>query len=196
MLSCLLVASAASQDDSAPAADQAQLLVLAPFLAKIVQLAAVDPALAVTLVPDPWIDSLVAGALAVEAEVAERPPEADAPQQWPIGPWPTPVSLARAIETLDSTAVAALYRELKPRLAGHCGQRGASLAACDRAMRAAGSKLSARSVLERAADGSTSPITPTQRELARLGVPVVTALRDQIQLLGIALWGPAWGAES
>jgi len=62
-------------------------------------------------------------------------------------------------------------------------------------MRASGSKLSDRSVLERAANGSTSPITPTQRGLARLGLPVVTALRDQIQLLGIALWGPSWSAD-
>jgi len=70
-----------------------------------------------------------------------------------------------------------------------------SLTACDRAMRASGSTLSARAVLERAARGSMSAITPTQRELARLGVPVVTALRNQIQLLGKALWGASWGVD-
>jgi len=192
---CFLVASASSQVGGAPTTDPGQLAVLAPHLAKILQIAAVDPALAVAIVPDPWIDSLVAGALAVEAEVAVRPPHSDPPKQWPIGPWPTPVSLAGAIEAVDVGSVVALYQELKPRLAGRCRQHGASVATCDRAMRVSGSMLSAGSVLARAADGSTSPITPSQRELARLGVPVVTALRDQMQLLGIALWGPSWGAD-
>jgi len=192
---CLWVASAASPIAGASTANPGQLAVLAPHFAKILQLAAVDPALAVALVPDLWIDSLIAGALAVEAEVAVRPPPSDPPQQWPIGPWPTPISLASAIEAVDASSVVALYEALKPRLAGRCRQRGASLAVCDRAMRASGSTLSNRSVLARAADGSKSPITPTQRELARLGVPVVTALRDQIQLLGIALWGPSWDAD-
>jgi len=193
---CLLVASASSEVGRATTADPDQLAVLAPHLAKILQIAAVDPALAVAIVPDAWIDSLVAGALAVEAEVAVRPPHSDAPQQWPIGPWPTPVSLAGTIGEVDVGTVVVLYRELKPRLAGRCRQLGASLAACDRALRVSGSKLSSHAVLARATDGSVTPITPTQRELARLGVPVVTALRDQIQLLGIALWGPSWVPES
>lgn len=194
MLSCLVAVSAASEGSGPAAADTDPLLALAPHFAQILQLAAVDPAFAVTLVPDPWIESLVAGALAVEAEVAVRPPASDPPQHWPIGPWPTPASLAGAIEAVDSGAVIALYRELKPRLAGHCRQRGVSLADCDRALRASGSRLSARSVLERATDGSVSPITPTQRELARLGAPVAIALRNQIQQLGKAVWGTAWQA--
>lgn len=194
MLICFLVASASARDAGAPIVGEDRGFDVAPHIAQILQLAAMDPALAVTLIPDTWVDFVVAGALAVEAEVPVRPSEPDPPQQWPIGPWSNPSSLAGAIQAVDSGVVAALYRELKPRIATHCRQRGASLAACDRAMRASGSKLSARSVFERAADSSTSPITPTQRELARLGVPVVTALRDQIQLLGIALWGPSWRA--
>jgi len=193
---CFLVASTSLQIGRATTADPGQLELLAPHFAKILQIAAADPALAVAIVPDAWIDSLVAGALAVESEVAVRPPPSDPPQQWPIGPWPTAVSLAGAIGAVDVGSVVALYRELKPRLAVRCRQLGASLASCDRAMRVSGSVLSSRAVLARASDGSVSPITPTQRELARLGVPVVTALRDQIQLLGIALWGPAWIPES
>lgn len=195
MLACLLMAPASARGVGAPTVGEAPGFNVAPYIAQILQIAAMDPALAVALIPDPWIEFLVEGAFAVEAEDAARPSGSDPPQQWPIGPWPGPSSLAGAIQAVDSRAVAALYRELKPRLAVYCRQRGSSLATLDRAMRASGSKLSARSVLERAADGSMSPITPTQRELARLGVPVVTALRDQIQLLGIALWGPSWSSH-
>lgn len=194
LLTGALVASASASGAGAPSIGEDRGFDVAPYVARILDVAAMDPALAAALIPAPWIEFLVAGAFELEAEVAVRPSESDPPQQWPLGPWSDPSSLAGAIQALDSRVVAALYRELKPRLATHCARRGASLSACDRAMRVSGSKLSDHSVLERAADASMSPITPTQRELARLGVSVVTALRDQIQLLGIALWGPSWRA--
>ncbi len=196
ILLALLVASGSGQQEVAPRIDENQGLAIAPYAAQILQLAALDPVLAVTLIPDPWVDFLVAGALGIEAEVAVRPSEIDPPRRWPIGPWTGPNSLASAIGAVDPASLAALYRELKPRLAVRCRQHGLSIAKCDRVMRATGSRLSDRSVLERAASGSSSPITPTQRALARLGVPVVTVLRDQIRLFGIALWGPSWSVGS
>lgn len=174
-----------------------ELLALAPLLVQIVNLAEWDPQIAANLVPEVWIGSAVEGALEVEAEVPVKTSTPDSPQDWPIGPWTTPASLAATIREAEPRAVASLYSALKPRLANYCRQRKASLARCDTAIRRALGRFSAPAVLTRSVGGATaalSPITSTQRELARLGPPVVVALRDRLQVLGQTIWGDAWNA--
>jgi len=184
-----LAAAAGSPARPPPDAD---LTALAPYLSQLVRLAAVDPNLAATLVPDVWIDSLTDAALAVEAETVETASSRVAAPRWPIGPWASPASMVKTIEGVDPRAVAALYRAIAPRVSQRCRARGASLAICERAMRSAGSRLCARSVLDRANGRSSEAITPTQRQLAGLGPAVVSALRGRIHSVGSGLWGPAW----
>jgi hypothetical protein len=187
LVAALFTITAAPGAEARDAAfDEAQLYALAP---QILQLAAMDPLLAASLVPDAWIDRALLGALEIEAEVPAHPPAADPPQRWPIGPWASPAALARTLRAIDPDSVVALYRALEPRRAARCRHHAKSLAACERALRAAASRLVSRSVLNRAAHGPAEEITATQRELARLGVPVVMALRDKVSGVGTRLWG-------
>lgn len=170
--------------------EQEQLYVLAPYIAQIVNLALFDPVLAANMVPEDWIDSVTENALAVEAEVPIQPGKSDPPHLWPIGPWPSPASLATSIEAFQPVAVASLYDALRPRFAQACKRRGRSLAACEGAIRTSMSRLSDPSVRARAIGKPVKPMTPTQLELARLGEPVVLAVRKQIEVVGKTLWGP------
>jgi hypothetical protein len=190
-LVALLAAPVTGQEGLAPV-DQGRLVALAPVLTQIVALAALDPVLAANLVPDPWIDSFVSGALTIEAESSRRAEAQDPPQRWPIGPWATPASMVQLIHSVDPRAVLALYRALTPRLEVRCSRRAMSFERCDRTIRAAGSRLAACSVLERTAGRAAAPITPTQRALARLGGSVVLALRTRIHSVASALWGASW----
>jgi hypothetical protein len=175
---------------AAPAGDS--LLALAPYLAQIVRLAALDPQRAAALVPDAWIDSLLAGAFRLHAEEPSVPDQPDPPKAWPIGPWASPAELVQTLEATDPASVAALYRATSPRIEGRCRARGATPAACDAALRGAGVRIAAREVLLRAKGEGAPAVTPTQRELARLGVAAVTSLRGRVQGVGGRLWGAAW----
>lgn len=177
----------AEPSKSLPLGDE-ELYALAPYVAQIINLALFDPVLAASLVPDPWIDSVATGALAVEAEVAVKPGKPDSPHPWPIGPWTSPASLAASINAVEPRAVASLYAALRPRLALNCRQRGTSIERCERAMQIAISRLSAPSVRERATRNAAAPITPTQQALARLGEPVVLAIYGRLRGLHTALW--------
>lgn len=188
----LLVSPLRGQAVDAAPTDLGRLEALAPVLAQIVGLAAADPRLAANLVPDPWLDSLVSGALAVEAESPRSLPGPDAPRRWPIGPWATPASLERLIRAFDPPAVVALYRALTPRLETRCNRREMSFERCDRAIRAAGARLSECRVLDRAAGRIVAPITPTQRELSRLGGRVVGTLRGRIHAVATPIWGASF----
>lgn len=189
-----LVASAEMPQGST--ADDDRIAELAPFIVQIVNFAALDPVLAASLVPEDWIESMVGGAAQVEAEVARKPSKIDPPIAWPIGPWTTPESLAATIKAAQPGAVGSLYRALKPRITTSCRKRKSSWANCDRAIRTSVAKLSAAAVLARSI-GSTPvvAVTPTQRELARLGPPVVVAVRDQFRVLGKTVWGEAWNTR-
>lgn len=193
------VPAAAEEPRAAAAAaevDQQGLAELVPFLVQVVNLAVLDPILAASLVPEAWIDSLVEGALEIEAEVPEKPSKPDAPLAWPVGPWLTPDSLVTTIKTARPEAVRSLYRALEPRVAASCRRQAASSwAACERAMRASVARLSHASVLARSVGGPATPITATQREVARLGEPVVVALRDQCRVLGRSVWGEDWSTR-
>jgi hypothetical protein len=170
--------------------DHEELVMLAPYVVQIVNLANLDPGLASKMVPEPWIDFMLAGAIGVEAEVAERPPETTTPIRWPIGPWPTSATLADTIRAFDPTAVADLYRALRPRMTKRCRRIGSSPKACGHALRATVSRLSAPAVLAHSTGRrAVHPLTATQIELSRLGEPAVVAVRDQLQILGRALWG-------
>ena len=182
----LALAAVGSAEPQETGFDEAQLYALAP---QILQLAAMDPVLAANLVPDAWIDRVLVGALAIEAEVPAHPASADPPQRWPVGPWSTPDSLATTLRAIDPKSVAALYGALAPRRAARCRQHAKSLVDCDRALRTAASRLVASSVLNRASNGPAEEITATQRQLARYGVPVVVALRDKVRGVGTLLWG-------
>jgi len=185
----VLFGPALADDAVARSLGDEQFYALAPQLAQIVNLALLDPVLASSLVPDPWIESLTASALAVEAEVPGRFGDPDRPHSWPIGAWRTPAALVASIDSVEPRAVAALYRALRPRMARHCRQRETSFEKCERAIRVSMSRLSAPSVQARAAGGTATLVTPTQRELARLGEPVVLAVRNRLKGVGKALWG-------
>ena len=174
------------------ALDEQTLVALAPYVSQIVNLAQYDPVLAARLVPDDWIESLVEQALSLEAEEPEQLVRKDAPRGWPVGPWASPEALATTIRELRPGAVGALYRSLDARIDAECSRRGRSSRRCEQAMRASVTRLSDAAVLARAEGGPTPPITATQRELARLGRPVVLALRDQCRALGRHVWGPDW----
>jgi len=192
-LAALLAAPAIGQEARVPT-DDGRLAALAPVLSQIAALAAVDPVLAANLVPDPWIDSFMAGAFAIGAESSRHADALDPPQSWPIGPWATPASMVQLIHAVDPRAAVALYRALTPRVEGRCNRRKLSFERCDRAIRVAGSRLAACSVLERAAGRTAAPITETQRELARFGKSVVLALRARIHSAAATLWGASWRA--
>ena len=184
----------AAADSTAPSRTRAilrdELVSLAPYLAQIVNLAAWDPALAASLVPEPWIDALLSGAIELETEIAERKTHAPAPVQWPIGAWATPVSLAETIRAIDPTTVAALYRALKPRMSERCRRVGSTAKACERALQTSVVRLSAPEIQTRAiGHRSAVPMTATQIGLSGLGEPVVIAVRDQLTILGRTLWG-------
>ena len=189
VVSFVIVGSALADSSDERSLGDEQLYALAPQVVQIVNLAILDPTLAATLVPDPWVDSLAESVLAVEAEVPARFGEPDRPHSWPIGAWSRPAALVASIDSVEPRAVAALYRALRPRFALNCRRRGTTFEKCERAIRVSMSRLSAPSVQARAAGGTTALITATQRELARLGEPVVLAVRDRLQGVGKALWG-------
>lgn len=172
-----------------------QLYALAPHLAQIVNLAQLDPALAAQLVPETWVDALAAGVLAVDAEEPARAEERDPPRSWPIGPWTSRAALVRSIDALDPRAVASLYRALRPRFAAHCKHRGTSLGDCERAMRRTMARLGDASVHARTQGATSAPVTVTQRELARLGEPVVRSVRRRLRELDRMLFGRARGTR-
>ena len=171
--------------------DRQELYAIAPYLVQIVNLSVLDPVLAASMVPEGWIDSLNEGALAVEAEVAVPVAAAtpDPPVAWPIGPWTDPDALAASISALQPFAVATLYKALEPRFTANCRAREVTPAACRRALRSAVSRMSASVIHARTLGRPVERMTPTQREFARLGEPVVLATRRQLKGLGTALWG-------
>lgn len=185
-----LVSSSALAEPSTkrPLSDE-QLLALAPHAAQVVNVALFDPVMAASLIPEAWIDSLTTGALSLEAEVPARKSEPEPPHAWPIGGWRTPADMVSSIRGVEPRAVAALYRALRPRLAANCKRRASTYEACDRAIRASVSRLSAPSVSARASGETKTPMTETQRELARLSKPVVVALGQRLRGLDAALWG-------
>jgi hypothetical protein len=189
VLSLIIAAPAWAREPDPSRSRYEQLYAAVPYVAQIVNLALFDPVLAASLVPDTWIDSLTASTLAVEAEVAVQPSKSDPPLPWPIGPWNNPESLAASIAAVEPRAVASLYGALRPRFAESCRQRDTSPEKCERAIRTSVSRLSAKAVEARAIGGSIAPITPTQQKLARLGEPVVLAVRRQLRGVGRALWG-------
>jgi len=193
---CLLTFPASGNETIAPTYDREQLSSLVPLVVQIVNLSALDPVFAASLVPDAWLQAIVDGAFEIEAETATRPPKLDAPLPWPVGPWATPASLVSTIRTAQPTAVAGLYRALQPRFVGHCRLRKASFKACDEAIRIAAARLSAPSVHARAGGRPATAVTPTQREVARLGESPTAALHDQILLLARKVWGEDWGTKA
>jgi hypothetical protein len=188
LVSLVIFTPALADDSGQRSLGDEQFYALAPQLAQIVNLAILDPVFAATLVPDPWIDSLAESALAVEAEVPAKSGKSDPPQSWPIGAWRTPAALVASIESVEPRAVAALYRALRPRFAMNCRRRGTTFEKCERAVQVSMSRLSAPVVQARAAGGTATSLTPTQRELARLGEPVVLAVRHRLDGVGKALW--------
>jgi len=189
LVSFLIFGPALADESGRPSLGAEQLFALAPQLAQIVNLAILDPVFAASMVPDPWIDTLAESALAVEAEVPAKAGKSDPPRGWPIGAWPSPGAMVASIESVEPRAVAALYRALRPRFARNCRRRGTTFEKCERAVRVSMSRLSAPAVQARAAGGTATSMTPTQRELARLGEPVVLAVRDRLDGVGKALWG-------
>jgi hypothetical protein len=188
----------ASAPAAAPAAAAAKPAPTAadflPQMMQLVRLAALDPGLAASLVPTPWLDLLIDSVRELAAEEATTPKGADAPLG-AVGPWPSPEAFAKSLEALDPVAVAALYRAARPRIAERCRAKGVPLPVFDRALRASGERVAARAVFERAS-GATPALTPTQREIARLGVPAVLVMRRQVIALGTRLWGAGWAEEA
>jgi len=183
------LADAVAESPRANRMSRDELHAIAPYLAQLVNISMLDPALAASMVPESWIESLLDGALAIEAEVPAAAGAADPPARWPIGPWPSPASLAASIRELQPAAVASLYAALRPRLGVRCRERKLSIEACEGAIRSTVSRLSSKKVAARALGKPVQAITPTQRELARLGEPVVTAARQQLRGVGTTLWG-------
>lgn len=168
-----------------------QLRVLMPAIVQALNLASLDPVLAANFIPASWIESLVLGAVAVEAEVPTELEGKYVPRTWPIGPWAHSSSMVATISAVDPAAAAALYRALRPRIKAQCAQLGLTLPECERAIRKSMHRLSDPCVRAGAIGNIKTSMTPTQRELARLGEPVVVALHDQLQTLGKALFGTA-----
>lgn len=192
-LGCALgTASLAASSPGARTGDPRQGATPLPRLDELVRLAALDPPTAARLVPASLLDAFVDAVLAAAAEEPALPSRPDPPLEGPIGPWPSPAALAQQVAAADPLAVAALYRAMKPRLAASCRTRGTSLQAFERAMAHAARRLSAPAVVERAAGGTPTPLTPAQRELARLGVPSIVVIQDGIGSVASALWGERW----
>jgi hypothetical protein len=193
ILALVCFTTSASSEAAEPETDETlaeeQLYALAPHAAQIVNLAQLDPVLAARLVPEIWLDSLTTGAIAVEAEVAVEFDQIDPPHTWPIGPWRSPTALVTSIEAVNPGAVASLYRALRPRIAANCRKRKVTAEKCEAAIRSSVERLTDRAVLNRASGEPAPAMTPTQRELARLGEPVVIALRTRLGSLGLSLWG-------
>ncbi len=174
-------------------ATQAQLALRLPVM---IEIAAADPALAASVVPAPWLDHWIDAVLVVATEVSNVPRRLDAIHQGPLGPWPSSDGFARTVAATDPAAVAALLAALEPRLAVRLRGRGVSSSEFDTAVRKAARRLTSARVVHRASRERVVPVTPTQRGLARLGIPVVTVVQDQVRAVAAGRWGSDWRADA
>ncbi len=163
-----------------------------PYAIQLVNLAALDPNVAANLVPDTWIEFALSEAFDLEGEKELKAPARDSARAYPIGPWTTPDALAATVKSVAPRSAVSLYRALGPRLAVHCQRLEKPKADCHRAIRVSLVRLSDSAVVARSSGRPAPAITPTQRELARLGKPVVVAIRDLVRVVGANLWGPSW----
>ena len=161
-------------------------------LPDLLRVAALDPALAARLVPDAWLDLLVASALSSRDEAKSVPDRADPPHAGPVGPWPSKGALHDTLARTDPASVAALYGALRPRIALRCRARGVPPSALDAALRTLAQRVTDPSVMERARGSSTVALTRSQRELARLGVPIVELAARRTESVARRLWGADW----
>lgn len=159
---------------------EAELWQLVPQLIKLSSLASYDPVLAARLIPESWVDSAVLGALSISAEQAETRLEADEPQRWPLGPWPTQADLVASIDSIPPNAARDLYRALRPRIAHRCRSARLSFEQCEQRFRVAADRLSAPALAARLAGNVAIPITPTQREIVELGPDVVSSFERKL----------------
>ncbi|NNL84242.1 MAG: hypothetical protein HKP27_01230 [Myxococcales bacterium] len=153
---------------------------LAPQLVRLVNLAAADPVLASSLVPEAWIGDFVRGVLALSKESATPQPR--------IGRYRPPSrELLDGLRALDAHAVAALYRAAEPRVLERASVEGASPAEFDTALNTARLRLLSTSVSMPAARDSELLLTPTQYELAKLGPGAVAVVQRRVRAIGVEL---------
>ncbi len=172
--------SLAAADPQAVDRVEAELWQLVPQLIRLSTLASYDPALAAGLIPESWVESAVLGALSISAERAETRLDADEPQSWPLGPWPTQADLVASIDSIPPTAARDLYRALRPRIAQRCRGARLSFEQCEQRFRVAADRLAAPALAARIAGNVAIPITPTQREIVALGPEVVSSFERKL----------------
>lgn len=154
----------------------------------LLNLALLDPGVAASLVPDPWLDAFVLGALEVSAEESSTRLGEDGAPAWPIGPWSSAASLAESIEAVDPRAAGALYGALGSRLDPRCRAAGLSLRACDARIRLALGRLTSPAVAARVGGNVAIPVTRSQRDLARMGPEVVQASTRKLSAIERVVW--------
>ena len=152
-------------------------------------LALYDPDLAARLVPDQVVQAAVIGAILVTSENPQTQLRREALREAPIGPWPTSAALIQSIQTINPEAFGGLYRALGPRFAIHCGVAQPPISDCDGLFRKTVTRLASPAVSARVAGNIAIPVTPTQRELARLGPDVVAAGNAKLEALERVVWG-------